>query len=131
MSDVIAVIGSGSIGQAIARRPDGAFITGSDVLMDGGWWEDETDPGVRGIDQFLADGARLGQGLGTRMVSAFVRRLFEDREVTRVQTDPDPHNARAIRCYEKVGFRALREVATPAGRALLMVVDRAAAVNSL
>src|SRR5690349_2002182 len=29
-----------------------------------GWWPDETDPGARGIDQFLADGARLGQGLG-------------------------------------------------------------------
>jgi hypothetical protein len=30
-----------------------------------GWWEDETDLGARGIDQFLADGGRLGQGLGT------------------------------------------------------------------
>ena len=89
-----------------------------------GWWQDETDPGVRGIDQFLADGARLGQGLGTRMVCAFVRRLFEDAEVTRVQTDPSPRNARAIRCYEKAGFRAVREVATPAGQALLMVFDR-------
>src|SRR5688572_22147183 len=25
-----------------------------------GWWPDETDPGARGIDQFLADPARLG-----------------------------------------------------------------------
>jgi hypothetical protein len=23
-----------------------------------GWWEDETDPGVRGIDQFLGDGSK-------------------------------------------------------------------------
>lgn len=91
-----------------------------------GWWEDETDPGVYGIDQFLAEGESLGRGLGTRMVSAFVRRLFESREVTRVQTDPSPRNARAIRCYEKVGFRALREVTTPAGLALLMVMDRPA-----
>ena len=54
MSNVIVVIGAGSIGQAIARRvsagtpdeigtlgallmgPDGAFITGSDFLIDGG-----------------------------------------------------------------------------------------------
>ena len=90
----------------------------------GGWWPDETDPGARGIDQFLADGASLGRGLGTAMVRAFVDTLFADPAVTRVQTDPDPRNARAIRCYEKAGFRALRELDTPDGRALLMVRER-------
>ena len=91
-----------------------------------GWWQGETDHGVRGIDQFLADGARLGQGIGSQMVSAFLRRLFADREVTRVQTDPDPRNARAIRCYEKVGFRVVGTVATPDGPALLMIANRPA-----
>lgn len=89
-----------------------------------GWWEDETDPGVRGIDQFLCDGGRLGQGIGSRMVAAFMRLLFEDESVTRVQTDPDPINARAIRCYRKAGFAAVRSVATPDGPALLMVIER-------
>jgi AacA4 family aminoglycoside N(6')-acetyltransferase len=91
----------------------------------GGWWEDETDPGVRGIDQFLADAARLNQGLGTRMVSALARRLFADPAVTRLQTDPSPDNARAIRCYEKAGFRRMREIVTPDGPALLMTMPRA------
>lgn len=90
-----------------------------------GWWEEETDPGVRGIDQFLCDAHALGQGLGTRMVMAFVRLLFADPNVTRIQTDPSPENARAIRCYEKSGFRALKSVVTPDGPALLMVQDRA------
>lgn len=90
----------------------------------GGWWEDETDPGVRGIDQSIADGADLNRGLGTGMVKAFVRKLFADPQVTRIQTDPDPRNARAIRCYEKAGFRAVREVTTPDGLALLMVCER-------
>lgn len=90
-----------------------------------GWWEDETDAGVRGIDQFLSDEGKLGHGLGSRMVSAFVRRLFEDPRVTKVQTDPDPANIRAIRCYEKAGFRQVGIVATPDGPALLMVVERA------
>lgn len=89
-----------------------------------GWWEDEQDPGARGIDQFLANAGDLGRGLGTRMVRAFVERLFEDAAVTRIQTDPDPRNARAIRCYEKAGFRAVRDVDTPDGRALLMIRDR-------
>ena len=88
-----------------------------------GWWEDEIDPGVRGIDQFLCDGNRLGQGLGTRMVMAFVRMLFSQPNVTRVQTDPSLNNMRAIRCYEKSGFRRLRNIVTPDGPALLMVQD--------
>jgi RimJ/RimL family protein N-acetyltransferase len=89
-----------------------------------GWWPDETDPGVVGIDQFLADPTRLGQGLGSAMVRAFVDVLFEDPAVTRIQLDPDPTNARAIRSYEKAGFRAVRELETPDGRALLMYRDR-------
>lgn len=89
-----------------------------------GWWPDERDPGVRGIDQFLANAEDLGRGLGSAMVRAFVERLFADRAVTRVQTDPSPGNRRAIRCYEKAGFRAEREVDTPDGRALLMIRDR-------
>src|SRR4029078_13595254 len=66
-----------------------------------GWWEDEQDPGARGIDQFLAHGEDLGRGLGTALVGAFVARLFEDPSVTHIQTDPHPGNGRAIRCYEK------------------------------
>ena len=89
-----------------------------------GWWLDERDPGVWGIDQFIADPTLLGQGLGTAMVHAFVARLFEHAAVTRVQTDPSPDNARAIRCYEKAGFRAVGEIDTPDGRALLMYCDR-------
>jgi AacA4 family aminoglycoside N(6')-acetyltransferase len=89
-----------------------------------GWWEDVTDPGVRGIDQSLAEEADLGRGLGTLLVKALCERLFEDPAVTRIQTDPDPTNGRAIRCYEKAGFRALREIVTPDGRALYMVCER-------
>jgi aminoglycoside 6'-N-acetyltransferase-1b len=90
-----------------------------------GWWLEEHDAGVRGIDQFLADGGTLGRGLGTAMVRAFVDRLFEDARVSRIQTDPSPANARAIRCYEKGGFRVAREVVTPDGAALLMYRERA------
>lgn len=91
---------------------------------DEGWWLDEHDPGVRGIDQFLAEPGQLGRGYGTAMVRAFVERLFSDAAVTRVQTDPSPANARAIRCYEKAGFRGVREIVTLDGPALLMYRDR-------
>jgi RimJ/RimL family protein N-acetyltransferase len=91
-----------------------------------GWWLDEHDPGVRGIDQFLANADQLGQGLGTAMVRAFVAELFLDPSVTRIQTDPAPDNGRAIRCYENAGFLAAREVRTPDGPALLMYCERPA-----
>jgi len=89
-----------------------------------GWWPDERDPGARGIDQFLAHPEQLGRGLGTAVVRAFTELLFADPAVTRVQTDPSPENGRAIRCYEKAGFRAVGEVDTPDGRALLMIRER-------
>lgn len=90
----------------------------------GGWWEQETDPGARGIDQFLANPDQLGQGLGSAMVNAFVNQLFQDETITKVQTDPAPENQRAIRCYQRVGFVSVGEVITPDGAALLMVKQR-------
>ena len=90
----------------------------------GGWWQSETDPGVRGIDQFLAEERALGKGLGTRLVTALVEMLFRDPEVTKIQTDPDPTNVRAIRCYEKAGFKAVQTIVTPDGPALYMIKER-------
>jgi RimJ/RimL family protein N-acetyltransferase len=89
-----------------------------------GWWEDERDPGARGIDQFLAHAEQLNRGLGSAMVRAFVDQLFEDPAVTKVQTDSSPTNHRAIRSYLRAGFHERGEVATPDGPALLMVRTR-------
>jgi aminoglycoside 6'-N-acetyltransferase-1b len=90
----------------------------------GGWWEDETDPGVRGIDQSLAHPDQLGKGLGTWLVKALVDLLFDDPLVTKIQTDPAPDNGRAIRCYEKAGFRRVKDIVTPDGPAVYMVLTR-------
>jgi len=89
-----------------------------------GWWLNEHDPGVRGIDQFLAEASQLGQGLGTAMIRAFTKQLFSDPSITRIQTDPAPGNLRAIRAYEKAGFYAVGEINTPDGPAWLMYCDR-------
>lgn len=91
-----------------------------------GWWEDETDPGVRGIDQSLANPMQLNKGLGTKLVRALVERLFSDPAVTKIQTDPVPHNYRAIRCYEKEGFVQEKVITTPDGPAVYMVLTRQA-----
>jgi aminoglycoside 6'-N-acetyltransferase-1b len=57
-------------------------------------------------------------------VRAFVDHLFADRRVTRIQTDPSPDNPRAVRCYEKAGFRIDRQITTPDGPAVLMYRGR-------
>ena len=65
--------------------------------------------GVRGIDQSLANASQLGKGLQEpSLVRALVELLFNDPEVTKIQTDPSPSNLRAIRCYEKAGFERAR-----------------------
>jgi RimJ/RimL family protein N-acetyltransferase len=105
-------------------RPIG-FIQSYVAMGSGdGWWDDVTDPGVRGIDQFIGDEALLNRGIGTAMIRAFLDELTRDPAVTLVQTDPDPTNARAIRCYEKCGFRATGAIETPDGAALLMYYVR-------
>lgn len=89
-----------------------------------GWWLDESDPCALGTDQFIGLPERLGQGLGTRMVRAFLAFLFQDPRVTSIQTDPAPDNARAIACYRKVGFNEVGVVETLDGPALLMKLAR-------
>ncbi|MET0983780.1 MAG: GNAT family N-acetyltransferase [Steroidobacteraceae bacterium] len=108
----------------LGDRPVGYIQSYVAARCGNGWWADVADTGVVGIDQFLADEESLGQGLGSALVAAFVQKLFADPTVGRVQTDPSPANKRAIRCYEKAGFREVGLVDTPAGEALLMVVER-------
>ncbi len=69
-------------------------------------YHEETDEEYlhAGIDLFL--GAPFhGRGLGTDAVRTMARHLIDDRGHHRLVIDPAAHNERAIRCYEKVGFR--------------------------
>jgi aminoglycoside 6'-N-acetyltransferase len=79
--------------------------------------------GTRGIDQFIGDAEMIGRGHGSGFIRQFTDGLLT-AGIPRVLTDPDPTNARAIRAYEKAGFRSAHMVDTPDGQALLMLRDR-------
>jgi len=67
---------------------------------------EETDEEYRhaGIDLFLGEPYH-GRGLGTDAVRTMARHLVDDLGQHRLVIDPSAGNERAIRCYEKVGFK--------------------------
>ncbi len=69
------------------------------------YWE-EQDPDYRhaAIDIFLHPDWH-GRGLGADAIRTLARYLFERRGHHRITIDPAAHNAAAIRCYEKAGFK--------------------------
>jgi aminoglycoside 6'-N-acetyltransferase len=68
-------------------------------------WE-ELDPEFRhaGIDLFVTTD-RQGRGHGPDAIRSAIRWLIEERGHHRITIDPVAENVRAIRAYEKVGFR--------------------------
>ncbi|HEU4410290.1 MAG TPA: GNAT family protein [Polyangiaceae bacterium] len=69
-------------------------------------YSENDDPQYRhaGIDIFVG-GAWRGRGLGAEAIRAVARHLFEERGHHRLVIDPAAANERAIRAYERVGFR--------------------------
>jgi aminoglycoside 6'-N-acetyltransferase len=69
-------------------------------------YEEENTPDYRhaSIDMFVATDWQ-GRGLGTEALRLLARYLFEERGHHRLTIDPAAANERAIRAYERVGFR--------------------------
>lgn len=80
----------------------------------------EHPEGTRGVDVMIGEASMIGCGHGSSFIREFASKVLAGG-APRVVTDPDPVNARAIRAYEKAGFRKERLVDTPDGESLLMV----------
>lgn len=63
------------------------------------------DGGEIGIDQFIGEEDYLNRGVGEQAIKRFVKLVINRHNPPRIILDPSPENERAIRCYEKVGFR--------------------------
>ena len=66
------------------------------------------DPSVYSVDVFLGEPDLWGKGIGTQALRMVVRHLLEEVGAKEVVITPFAHNARAIRSYEKAGFRKER-----------------------
>lgn len=58
-----------------------------------------------GIDIFIGERDARDRGVGTEAVRTMLCYLFEEKRLHRVTNDPEVGDKRAIRCYEKAGFR--------------------------
>ena len=85
-------------------------------------WLLELPDDTVGVDLSIADERRLGQGLGPRALRAFVAMLRAEGH-RRIIIDPDPANLRAVRAYDKAGFRPIPELLGRTGDSLLMRHD--------
>lgn len=78
--------------------------------------------GTLGLDISIGPSDLIDKGHGAAILAQFAEELF-DEGAPRLILDPDVANKRAIRAYEKAGFRPLEERVSQYGHVLLMALD--------
>ncbi len=61
------------------------------------------------LDLFIGEEDYLNKGYGTKIVKSFVNKIINDFKAKMILIDPASSNQRAIRCYEKAGFKFIRK----------------------
>jgi RimJ/RimL family protein N-acetyltransferase len=90
-------------------------------IKDNPWLADLPSDAV-GVDVSVGDPSLLSQGYGSAAVKAFAVQLLEEGHST-IVIDPDRGNHRAVRAYEKAGFRTIQHLDGRTGDVLLMQFD--------
>jgi len=85
-------------------------------------WLAELPAETVGVDLSIGEASLLSKGIGSAALAAFVRRLHDEGHRT-IIIDPDPANKRAVRAYEKAGFRPLRDLKGVPDETLIMQYD--------
>jgi aminoglycoside 6'-N-acetyltransferase len=98
-----------AVAEDLAEEGTETFVIEHDGRVAGAiQWSAEDEPDYRhaGIDIYL-DPALHGRGLGADAIRTLARHLIADKGHHRLVIDPAADNVAAIRCYSKVGFRAV------------------------
>ncbi|WP_346913203.1 GNAT family N-acetyltransferase [Clostridium sp.] len=61
-----------------------------------------------GIDVFIGETEYQNQGIGSKAIKLLTKYLFEVKSADVILIDPQIWNKRAIKCYEKCGFKAIK-----------------------
>ena len=80
---------------------------------------------LRAIDIRIGEAAYRGRGHGARMMALAIGRCFADPQVEAILIDPMASNVRAIRFYQRLGFKLLEERVFGKDRCLVHRLDRA------
>ncbi len=70
----------------------------------------KTEEIVYGMDQFIGEPEYWSRGIGTKYIKTIFEFLRKERNADAVILDPHKNNPRAIRCYEKAGFKIIKEL---------------------
>lgn len=70
-----------------------------------GYCKDEL---IYGMDQFIGEVAYWNKGIGTKLVKTLIEYLFEQLGAKKIVMNPQTWNVRALRCYEKCGFKKVK-----------------------
>ena len=87
------------------------------------YWGD-VPPGLRAIDIWIGAPADRGRGLGAEMMRQAIAKCFASPVVSAIVIDPLASNTRAIRFYERLGFRPVERRWFGEDDCLVMRLDR-------
>jgi len=99
-----------------------------EVLAEHPWLSLLADDTV-GVDLSIGNSCRLSQGIGSRTLRQFAEQLVAEG-CTTIIIDPDPDNRRAVRAYEKAGFRTVSRLLGRTGDSLIMQYEPRAKVDA-
>jgi aminoglycoside 6'-N-acetyltransferase len=68
----------------------------------------DKDEAAYGMDQFIGEPNLWDRGIGSALVRQTAEYLVQERGASRVFLDPHVDNGRAVRAYERAGFRKVR-----------------------
>lgn len=100
--------------------------------VDNGWWmKTHGQAGTIGMDIIIGETDYIGKGFGPMLIKKFIEKIYQETKASKIIIDPSVNNIAAIRCYEKIGFKRVKEIDSPTelfdtepGKLLLMEFEK-------